>query len=88
VQDAKEQHFEVDERQKIAAACKTGEKEDQAGHLQVGSMVRQCGDVDRNCRTSKGASAGNDADVAREGRRRLKQAGIARESVRNNFAAG
>ena len=73
MEDVKEQHFEVDERQKILATCKTGEKEDQAGDLQGGSVVRGRSDVDRNCRTSKRFAAGGDARAACKGRHRLKQ---------------
>jgi hypothetical protein len=72
VEDVKKQHFKIDERQKISAARKIGEKEDQAGDLQGGPMVRGRSDVDRNCRASKGFAACTGVHAARKGWRRLK----------------
>jgi len=76
VQNVKEQHFTVDdERSKIFVACQTGKKEDQASNLQGGPMVRGRSYVDRDRRAAKRFTPRNDADAARKGRRRLKQAG-------------
>ena len=72
MEDVKKQHFKIDERQKISAARKIGEKEDQAGDLQGGPMVRGRSDVDRNCRASKRFAACAGAHAARKGTRRLK----------------
>src|SRR5437660_11335429 len=69
--DVKEQYFEVNKRQKIAVARETGKEEDQAGDLQGGPVVRECRDVDRNCRPPQGTTAGSGAHCARQGPGRL-----------------
>src|SRR5258708_39628317 len=52
VEDVKEQHFEIDERQKISAERKIGKKKDQEGDLQDEPMVRERSDVYRKCRST------------------------------------
>src|SRR5262249_45980005 len=61
-------------RQKIAVARKAGKKEDQAGDLQGGPVVRKCRDVDRDCRPPEGSTAGSGAHSARKGPGRLSGA--------------
>ena len=69
MQDVKEQHFEVDERQKTFVANKIGGKEGQAGNFHGRPMVRRGSDVDRNCRAPKGFTTRHNARTARKGQR-------------------
>jgi hypothetical protein len=84
-QDVKEQSFAVNERQEIAVTYKAGKKENQAGNLQNGPVVRECRDVYRNRRASKRCASGNDARFARKGPRRLKHSELPRTLPRNEL---